>query len=186
MKLFDLVLMIFSFGLAAVVVSENATVSVAEFLALRVKIQNFVTFSLLLLLWHLIFSAFGMYASRRLAGRWDEVVDVVKATSLGTFLIFGASLAFHITLMTGEFLAVFWVTSTASTIFSRMAMRSLLKRLRLHGRNLRDMLIVGTNPRAIQFAEKMRQNPALGYRVMGFVDQEWSGLAELRKSGFDL
>ena len=67
MKVFDLVLMVASFGLAAVVVSENATVSVAEFLALRVKIQNFVTFSLLLLVWHLIFSSFGMYASRRLS-----------------------------------------------------------------------------------------------------------------------
>jgi len=78
MKLFDLVLMVASFGLAAVIVSERATVSVAEFLALRVKVQNFVTFSLLLLVWHLIFSSFGMYTSRRLAGRWDEVVDIVK------------------------------------------------------------------------------------------------------------
>ena len=74
MKLFDLVLMALAFGLAAVVVSENATVSVAEFLALRVKIQNFFTFALLLLVWHLIFSLFGMYASRRLGAagmRWS-------------------------------------------------------------------------------------------------------------------
>jgi exopolysaccharide biosynthesis polyprenyl glycosylphosphotransferase len=186
MKVFDLVLMVASFGLAAVVVSENATVSVAEFLALRVKIQNFVTFSLLLLVWHLIFSSFGMYASRRLAGRWDEVVDIIKAATLGTFVVFCASLVFHITLITAEFLGVFWVASMATTILSRTAMRSLLKRVRLHGRNLRDMLIVGTNARAVQFAEKMRQNPALGYRVMGFVDQDWSGLTDFRRSGFEL
>ena len=186
MKLFDLVLMVASFGLAAVVVSQRATVSVAEFLALRVKIQNFVTFSLMLLVWHLIFSFFGMYASRRLAGRWDEMADTVKATTLGTFLVFAASLVFNISLITAEFLGVFWVTSTAATVLSRMALRGLLKRVRLHGRNLRDMLIVGTNVRAIQFAEKIRQNPALGYRVMGFVDQEWSGLTEFRRTGSDL
>jgi exopolysaccharide biosynthesis polyprenyl glycosylphosphotransferase len=186
MKLFDLVLMVASFGLAAVVVSQRATVSVAEFLALRVKIQNFVTFSLLLLVWHLIFSSFGMYASRRLAGRWDETVDIIKANTLGTFLLFCSHFIFHISLIRPEFLAVFWVASTVGTVLSRMAMRSLLKRLRLHGRNLRDILIVGTNPRAVQFAEKMRQNPALGYRVMGFVDQEWSGLTEFRRAGFDL
>ena len=186
MKLFDLVLMALAFGLAAVVVSENATVSVAEFLALRVKIQNCFTFALLLLVWHLIFSLFGMYASRRLGSRWDEVVDIVKATTLGAFLVFVAALAFHITLITTEFLAIFWVASMGGTILSRVAMRSVLKRLRLHGRNLRDMLIVGTNPRAIQFAEKMRQNPALGYRIIGFVDQEWPGLTEFKQSGFEL
>ena len=186
MKLFDLVLMVASFGLAAVVVSERATVSVTEFLALRVKIQNFVTFSLLLLVWHLIFSSFGMYASRRLAGRWDEIADTIKATTLGTFLLFCAHFAFHISLIMPEFLGIFWLTSTAVTIFSRMAMRSLLKRVRLRGRNLRDMLIVGTNPRAIQFAAKMRLNPALGYRVIGFVDQDWPGLTAFRQAGFDL
>lgn len=186
MKLFDLVLMAFSFGLAAVVVSEKATVSVAEFLALRVKIQNFVIFSLLLLVWHVIFSLFGMYTSRRLASRWDEVVDIVKATTLGTFLVFLASLALHITLITPEFLGLFWVASSVTTVLSRAGMRGLLKRLRLHGRNLRDMLIVGTNPRALQFAQKMRGNPGLGYRIIGFVDQEWMGLSEFRQSGFEL
>jgi exopolysaccharide biosynthesis polyprenyl glycosylphosphotransferase len=186
MKLFDLVLMVASFGLAAVVVSERATVSVTEFLALRISIQNFVTFSLLLLVWHLIFSSFGMYASRRLAGPWDETIDILKATTLGTFLLLGSHFLFHISLIMPEFLVVFWAASTAGAISSRVAMRSFLKRVRLHGRNLRDMLIVGTNPRAIQFAEKMRQNPALGYRVLGFVDQDWSGLTEFRRSGFDL
>jgi len=186
MKVFDLVLMVASFGLAAVVVSEKATVSVAEFLALRVKIQNLVTFSLLLLVWHLIFSSFGMYASRRLAGRWDEVVDIIKATTLGTFLLLCSHFVFHISLIMPEFLGIFWLASTAGAISSRMAMRALLKRLRLHGRNLRDILIVGTNARAIQFAKKMRQNPALGYRVMGFVDQDWDGLPEFRQSGFEV
>jgi hypothetical protein len=73
MKLFDLVLMMASFGLAAVAVSEKATVSLAEFLALRIRVQNFVTFSILLLVWHLIFLSFGMYSSRRLAGRFYEI-----------------------------------------------------------------------------------------------------------------
>ena len=30
------------------------------------------------------------------------------------------------------------------------------------------MLIVGTNPRGLQFANKMKENPALGYRVRRF------------------
>ena len=68
MKLFDLVAVMFAFGLAAVVVSQKATVSLTEFFAMRVKIQNFIVFAVLLLIWHQIFILFGMYASRRLAG----------------------------------------------------------------------------------------------------------------------
>ena len=186
MKLFDLVLMMVSFGLAAVVVSQKASVSLTEFLSLRVKVQNFVTFSLLLLAWHIIFSSFGMYSSRRLAGRWDELKDIVKATTLGTFLLFCSHFIFHISLIRPEFLGVFWLASTAGTILSRNMMRSVLRRLRLHGRNLRDMLIVGTNARAMQFAEKMQQNPALGYRVMGFVDEDWVGMSQFQRSGYDI
>lgn len=186
MKLFDLAVMMFAFGLATVAVSQKAAISLAEFLALRVKIQNFITFTVLLVVWHQIFSIFGMYASRRLAGRWDEIVDILKATTLGTFLILIARVAVHIALVTPEFLILFWLTASATTIASRMIMRGMLRRARLRGRNLRDMLVVGTNPRAVQFAGKMRENHALGYRVIGFVDQDWPGMGDFRQSGFEM
>lgn len=186
MKLFDLVAVMFAFGLAAVVVSQKATVSLAEFFAMRVKIQNFLVFAVLLLVWHQIYVLFGMYASRRLAGRWDETLDIFKATTLGTFLIFAAHFIVHIDLVTPEFMVVFWLAVFATTATGRLMMRVALRNARLHGRNLRDMLIVGTNPRAVQFAKKMRDNQFLGYRVIGFVDQEWAGITEFSQSGFNL
>jgi len=186
MKLFDLAVMMFAFGLATVIVSQRAAISLAEFLELRIKIQNFITFTVLLIVWHQIFSIFGMYASRRLAGRWDEIVDILKATTLGTALILIARVVVHIALVTPEFLVIFWLTASATTIASRMIMRSLLRRARLHGRNLRDMLVVGTNARAVQFARRMRENHALGYRVIGFVDEGWAGMTEFHQSEFKL
>jgi exopolysaccharide biosynthesis polyprenyl glycosylphosphotransferase len=186
MKLFDLVAVMFAFGLAAVVVSQKATVSLAEFFAMRVKIQNFLVFAVLLLVWHQIYVLFGMYASRRLAGRWDETFDILKATTLGTILILVAHVMVHIDLVTPEFMVVFWLAVFATTAAGRLMMRVALRNARLHGRNLRDMLIVGTNPRAVQFAKKMRDNQFLGYRVIGFVDQEWAGMTEFSQSGFNL
>ena len=186
MKLFDLVVVMFAFGLATVVVSERATVSLAEFLAMRVKIQNFLVFAVLLLIWHQIYVLFGMYASRRLAGRWDETLDILKVTTLGTSLILVAHLLAHIDLWTPEFLVVFWLTAASTTAMGRLLMRVALRRARLRGRNLRDMLMVGTNPRAVQFARKVRDNHFLGYRIIGFVDQEWPGMAEFSQSGFSL
>jgi exopolysaccharide biosynthesis polyprenyl glycosylphosphotransferase len=186
MKLFDLAAVMFAFGLAAVAVSQKSAVSLAEFFAMRVKIQNFILFAILLLIWHQIFVLFGMYASRRLAGRWDETRDVLQATTLGTCLIFFTHILVHIDLVTPEFLGVFWLTASGITTAGRFLMRSVLRNARLRGRNLRDMLIVGTNPRAVQFARKMRDNHFLGYRVIGFVDQEWAGMGEFSQSGFNL
>jgi exopolysaccharide biosynthesis polyprenyl glycosylphosphotransferase len=186
MKMFDLASVMLAFGLASVAVSQRSAVSLAEFFGMRVKVQNFIVFAILLLVWHQICVLFGMYASRRLAGRWDETLDVIKATSLGTLVIFFTHLLLHIDLVTLDFLAVFWLVATFTTIAGRVFMRLVLRQARIHGRNLRDVLIVGTNPRAVQFARKIRDNHFLGYRVIGFVDQEWPGLTEFSQSEFGL
>ena len=186
MKLFDLAAVMLAFGAATVAVSQRSAVSLAEFFGMRVKIQNFIVFAILLLVWHQIYVLFGMYASRRLSARWDETFDVLKATTAGTLVIFFTHVLLHIDLVTAEFLGVFWLVATATTATGRVMMRIVVRQARVHGRNLRDVLIVGTNPRAVQFARKLRDSNFLGYRVIGFVDQPWSGMDEFSQSEFSL
>ena len=77
--------MIFAFMVAALaVLHQSRSGTIAEFFSMRVKIQNFAIFSLFILAWHLIFSLSGLYASRRLSDRRGEVIDVIRATSVGT------------------------------------------------------------------------------------------------------
>jgi exopolysaccharide biosynthesis polyprenyl glycosylphosphotransferase len=114
------------------------------------------------------------------------MLDILKACSLGTFAVQVAAVVLHIHMVTPTFLIVFWASSTLATVTSRIALRSALKRMRLYGRNLRNMLIIGTNHRAMEFAKKIDSKPALGYRIVGFVDQDWSGISEFRESGYSL
>jgi exopolysaccharide biosynthesis polyprenyl glycosylphosphotransferase len=187
LKLFDVCLMVLCFGLATLAVSETSqTGSLAEFLSLRVKIGNFLIFAMFLLCWHVIFSSFRLYGSRRLSRRRDEMLDILKACSLGTFVVLVAAVVLRIRMATPMFLVIFWAASTLATMSSRVAMRSLLKRIRLSGRNLRNMLIIGTNQRAIEFAKKIDARPALGYRVVGFVDERWDGFSDFLKVGYSL
>ena len=60
----------------------------------------------------------------------------------------------------------------------------MLKVLRLRGKNLRYVVIVGTNARAIAFARKIESQPELGYRLMGFVDESWEDLEQFKSSGY--
>ena len=69
---------------------------------------------------------------------------------------------------------------------ARLILRFWLAHIRRRGRNLRDVLVVGTNPRAVWFAEKMKTKPELGYRIAGFVDDAWAGIEEFRKTDYAL
>ncbi len=187
LKLFDLVAMILAFVLAAVPVSHGGGVaSFAQFLSMRIKVQNFILFIGLLALWHILFVSVRLYESQRLISRRTDVINGIRATSLGTLGIAVLSVVFPIKMVTGIFLVAFWLMTTAVTIGSRLLLRFILENLRRRGWNLRHVLIVGTNPRALAFARKLESRAESGYRIIGFVDVPWSGLEEFSKSHFPL
>lgn len=184
-ELLDLGLMAFSFAVATLPdLPDSDLASFTQFFSMRVKVVNFVLFALLLLVWHIIFASFGLYRSKRLSGHRTEFFDLLKATSGGTLCLVFAALVFHIQMFTPLFLAVFWVVGSSTAATSRLALRYALKRIRIRGRNLRYLLVVGTNHRAIDFARRLEANPGLGYRIIGFVDVEWAGMEEFHKTGY--
>jgi exopolysaccharide biosynthesis polyprenyl glycosylphosphotransferase len=48
------------------------------------------------------------------------------------------------------------------------------------------VLILGTNHRSVTFAQKLESNPDLGYRILGFIDEAWSGTPEFLRTGYQL
>jgi exopolysaccharide biosynthesis polyprenyl glycosylphosphotransferase len=187
LKLFDLLVMAVSFVLASIPVSlESGKISLAEFFSIRVKVANFVLFSVLLMFWHIMFSVLGLYHSKRLSARQGEFADVVKGTTLGTLAVSAASVMFRIRMATPTFVLLFWVLTSVAAVSSRLALGYLLRLARLRGRNLRNMLVVGTNQRAVAFGRKIEATAELGYRIIGFVDEEWPGIEEFRQNGYQL
>jgi exopolysaccharide biosynthesis polyprenyl glycosylphosphotransferase len=187
LKLFDVAIMAFAFAVATVPShGVGRTISMADFFAMRVKLGNFLLFISLLILWHAFFVSLGLYGSHRLSSRLSEVLDVVKATTVGSVTLWAAAWLFHIKMASVAFLIVFYVISTGILVGSRLALRMFLKQARLRGRNLRNVLIVGTSHRALEFADKIQSNPELGYRVMGFADQSWGGMDQFREAGHSL
>jgi exopolysaccharide biosynthesis polyprenyl glycosylphosphotransferase len=188
LKLFDLLLMVGCFLAATFVVlrQTQSNVTFEEVLSMRIRLVNFFLFAGLMLAWHLIFTLFGLYGSRRFAGRRADVVDFAKASTVCAVFILLAAAMFRIRLVTHLFVVVFWVTAMVSTIGSRLLLRKTLERFRVRGRNLRFMLVVGTNRRAIEFANRIARTPSLGYRLLGFVDQEWYGLQQIEETGLPL
>lgn len=187
LRLVDVVLVVLSFGLTtAILVHAQGSMSLGQFLSMRTKVSNYAIFLLALLICHLIFSLCGLYRSRRLSSRRGEMVDVCQAMTISvvSFVVIGS--VFSVKMITLPFLALFWVLSTAVLCIFRLLLRRVLARIRTHGRNLRYLLILGTNPRALEFARRISASPERGYRLLGFVDDEWVGLTEFRRSGFPI
>jgi exopolysaccharide biosynthesis polyprenyl glycosylphosphotransferase len=179
--------MVFSFALATVLVAHRtAAASMAEFLSMRIKVENFAVFALLLLGWHIVFSSLGMYSSRRLSSRRAEVLDVARAATLGSALIFFAAILLRIEMVTPLFILIFWGSSMIAAAASRMLLRPMLKGIRRRGHNLRQMVVVGTNSRALRFARKIESSPELGFRILGFVDVPWAGMGIFEQTGYAL
>jgi exopolysaccharide biosynthesis polyprenyl glycosylphosphotransferase len=184
-KLYDLALMLFSFALAtALAAYETPTISLARFLSMRVKVGNFALFALFLLAWHLTYTSFGLYNSGRLSTLRSQVLDVVKAAAIGSAIMFAAAVFLRIQLVTLPFILVFWVLTTVAGAASRVLLRYTLGTIRRQGRNLRQMVVVGTNSRALRFARKIEARAELGYRIVGFVDRPWVGIGAFREAGY--
>lgn len=174
-KLFNLAVMTSAFLLATLLTySQISSVSLEAFLKMRFEVKNIPILLLLLAFWHMIFTSFHVYRSRRFDTHWlNEIIDLVKATTVGTLATGGMALLFQMEMLTPRFLAVFWLVATPVAIASRLIMRYTLKGARHLGRNMNHVLIVGTNPRAMEIARRIESNKGLGYNLVGFVDDGW-------------
>jgi len=186
-KVVDLLVMVFSFGVGTLPhLVAGGFASFTNFLEIRIKLENFVVFSVLLWIWHLIFATLGMYGSKRLTSRRAEAFDTIKATSLSALVLGLASVVLRFRVVTPGFVLIFWGVSTCLAVSLRLAIRTYLRSLRVRGHNLRNMLIVGSNRRAIEFAKTVQSKPELGCRIIGFADNEWAGVEDLQETGLRL
>jgi exopolysaccharide biosynthesis polyprenyl glycosylphosphotransferase len=171
LKLFDLVLMAGSFVFSMLVISSGLKLgSFADLLAMRIKLANFAIFVGFTISWHAIFSLSKLYHSHRLSSVHQEAIDITKATLAGTLVLLAGSVVLNMRLVTPSFLAFFWASTTLGAIVSRIILRFMLARFRSRGRNLRHVIIVGANHRALAFAKETDSKPELGYIFRGFVD----------------
>jgi exopolysaccharide biosynthesis polyprenyl glycosylphosphotransferase len=185
LQLLDMTVMALAFALSTFfVVKEEQRASLVQFLSMKTRVSNFGILVLTLFIFHLVFRIFGLYRSRRLSRRRAELLDILSATTLCVACFIALGWFFSIRMMTIPFLAMFWLLGSIILCVARMTIRFAATRVRVHGRNLRHMLILGTNPRAVEFAHRISMRLEHGYRFLGFVDDDWPGLPDLAGTGF--
>ena len=126
--------------------------------------------ALTLPVWPVLFARQQMYAARFLTRLMDELRRVLHVVVVGTVTVVVVGW------LTGMSLGRVWVGLFFVTVLSLVAAeRFVIRRWFVHrrreGRSLRDVVLVGTNAEAEDLYEAL-DDPALGYRVVGFVSTD--------------
>jgi exopolysaccharide biosynthesis polyprenyl glycosylphosphotransferase len=187
LRVVDVGLIMLSFGLALfATMSAQRWATLGSILARKVSLLHCVLFVIGILSCYGVFSLCGLYTSKRLSTKHAEAIEVLRAMTLSIACWWCIGKLFSILVITPTFLLAFFVIGSASVITARVLLRYALGLIRKHGRNLHHVLILGTNARAIDFARRIEATPERGYRVLGFVDDEWPGLETFHESRFPL
>ncbi len=159
--------------------------SLHKFIVIWLKTRNIIILALLFMTWHIFFQLLGFYKSR-MDTKSHEILDIFKLSATATFVLLLFSNLFTITTANKLFIVIFWVLSFTLLLSTRSFIRIYLKRSNVKGIHTTQILIIGTGKIAIELAEKLYNNPALGFRLVGFVDDHWDGLNKLDKKKYDL
>ncbi len=151
--------------------SPARIIEFSRILHLQIKVIHFILFFITLIVWHLLFRLHRLYQSRRLDSGPEELIDILKAVSWGTAACIVLGRLFMIsTVFTPVFIAAFWFSNAALSLLFRIGLRVTLITIRRNGKNLRFILMVGTNRKAYGFARMVEDKKGLGYRIVGYVD----------------
>ncbi len=140
---------------------------------------------IVVLVWPVVIYFHGLYQVRRGRSRIDEIATVLLAVVLATVLlsVFTAwvrlpgaprpdGTTFEPFTYSRQFLALFGVLDFLLISTGRMLIRRVFQSIRLSGRNLRRILVVGAGSLGQEITRKLVNHAELGFNVVGLLDDD--------------
>ena len=124
-------------------------------------------------IWLALFAKQRLYNTRFIGRRIDEFRRIVNASILGTLAVLVVANLGNV-LLRRSALFILAATSIAVVTAEREVARRIFLRLRSGGRMVRYVVIAGANPEGRDIAAMLQAEPWLGYKVIGFVDDNAS------------
>ncbi len=139
-------------------------------LEMRLSLANIALVAAYLGLWHVTFRACGLYQSYRLAAARRELRDLATAVALAVLPLAALAPLLGIDVVDGPFLIVFASAAFAALTMSRRLLRAVGRRVRLYGRDLRNVVVVGTGDEALELTARLARRNDVGYQVVAVID----------------
>ncbi|MBF0509315.1 MAG: sugar transferase [Deltaproteobacteria bacterium] len=127
--------------------------------------------------WAFTFKYMGVYRSFRTTPIVSEIKELIKVTFVCGMILGFAIFLFKFQLVASRlFIAIFLTLDFLALILVRVSIRLVSRWVRKSGYNFRNMIIVGDDRRAVEFARMAEQTRWWGYRVTGFIGIDQNSL----------
>jgi exopolysaccharide biosynthesis polyprenyl glycosylphosphotransferase len=123
-------------------------------------------------LWGFLLHWVDAYAGFRTARASQAVLPVIKVVAIGTFGLSFCLFFFKIEAISRIVIALFAALNLAMLCGMRVGILAVLRNIRRRGYNSRNLLVVGTGRRALEFAEMVQSHPEWGIRIQGYLDRK--------------
>ncbi len=138
--------------------------------------------------WGVLFLSFSTYRSFRTSSLIEEIYQLFKVIFFGSLILSLWLFLLKYDFVSRLFISFFALTNFIFLIAFRLVVRGLSRWARRKGYNYRNMLIVGTEIRALEFAKMVEDRKGWGIRILGFVSN--NGMTSTEKmeklSGYKL
>jgi hypothetical protein len=139
-------------------------------LEMRFSILNLLGMLAYLGVWHFALRGCGLYRSYRLSAASREMRDLATAlvVAILPLVVFMPFTAFEF--LVPKFLVIFAACAFVGLSLERRMLRAVGKRLRMMGRNLRNVVVIGTGDTTLDLTARLARRNDIGYRVIGVID----------------
>ena len=149
-------------------------------------VENCILAFVLFLYWFFLFFFFGLYKSWYAQSRFDEFVTILKTVSIGVFILFIVTFDARVDLQSTPSLSriiiiSYWFMLVFFTSLGRLLLRTIQRKLLEQGFGRRKTIIIGWSNKAHEIYDKIREYPALGYDVIGFVSLSKNSIDETHR-----
>lgn len=118
----------------------------------------------------ILYYSFNMYKPKRATGRQFEVINILKANTVGFICFIGILYLLKEQDFSRSMIVMFFVINSLFTILERLIIRKLLRLIRKKGYNVKHILLVGYSRAAEAYIDRIVGNPQWGYHICGVLD----------------
>ncbi len=120
--------------------------------------------------WLLLFAVFGLYDREHRYSTIDVIHKIVKAVTLSAVFVISLTFFFREFSYSRSVCITAWFFNILLMILFRWSVEKLEDRMREAGVDVKNVLIIGSDNMARYVAQKLNQEPKLGFHILGYVD----------------
>ena len=147
----------------------------------RLSFQRYMgTLLLIVPVYLILYSAFSLYTPKRVQGRRLELANIVKANTIGLFILIVVLYVTKENDFSRTVLFIFFFINIVAEELVRIIIRHVLRDIRKKGLNQKHILLVGYSRAAEEYIDRILSNPQWGYTVRGILDDSVEAGTEYR------